>query len=103
MIKLTDRQKEVFDFMVEYFLINHSMPTMNVIARHFNFKSDNAGFEHVKAICRKGFLKRTRNGERSAYEFTVDPNDNESVFMSMWVKKDHEQTVKDFADKLDRG
>jgi repressor LexA len=55
---LTTRQKEILDFMKDQ-VGNHGFPpTVSEIQKHFFFKSPNAAEQHLKALVRKGWIKR---------------------------------------------
>jgi len=53
---LTERQREVFDFVVAHQQQEGMPPTRADIARHFGFRSPNAAEEHLRALARKGVL-----------------------------------------------
>ena len=60
---LTKRQEEILDFIVERVRDEGFPPTLKEIAGRFGLASPNAARDHVLALERKGFLKRT--GEKS--------------------------------------
>ena len=60
---LTKRQEEILDFIVERVRDEGFPPTLKEIAERFGLASANAARDHVLALERKGFLKRT--GEKS--------------------------------------
>jgi repressor LexA len=55
---LTDRQKEVLDFVRDRRLATGRMPSTREIQRFFGFASQTAAVNHLKALERKGFLRR---------------------------------------------
>ncbi|MFQ5867132.1 MAG: transcriptional repressor LexA [bacterium] len=55
--KLTLRQKEVLDFILERLHILGSPPTIREIARHFGFSSTGSPRVHLRALARKGYLR----------------------------------------------
>lgn len=67
--KLTTKQQAVYDFMQQYLVDNHNMPTRPDIARHFRVTT-NAAHEHVCALFRKGYLKDISNHSHAIYKFT---------------------------------
>ncbi len=69
---MTEKQKDVYDYMFKFFHEEFAMPTMQQIAAKFKFKSPTASAEHVKAICRKGFLEKRKLGvsDKHRYSFT---------------------------------
>jgi repressor LexA len=61
---LTPRQREVLEF-IKRFLDEHSYPpTVREIGRHFGFVPRSV-FDHLKALERKGYLKREATKSRS--------------------------------------
>jgi repressor LexA len=60
---LTKRQEEILDFIVGRVRDEGFPPTLKEIAEQFGLASPNAARDHVLALERKGFLKRT--GEKS--------------------------------------
>lgn len=53
---LTERQREVFEFVVAHQQQAGMPPTRADIAKHFGFRSPNAAEEHLRALARKGVL-----------------------------------------------
>jgi len=63
-LKLTPKQSDVFKFIKRFQANNGYPPTRQEIAKNFKFKSVNAATDHVKAIERAGWIKRTPNINR---------------------------------------
>lgn len=55
---LTQRQREVLGFVREWRSRKGKMPSTREIQRHFGFASQTAAVNHLKALERKGFLRR---------------------------------------------
>ncbi len=68
---LTRRQEEILDFVVSRVRDEGFPPTLKEIAERFGLASANAARDHVLALERKGFLKRT--GEKSR-ALSLDPS-----------------------------
>lgn len=64
---LTPKQADVLAFMREFFAENDQLPAGPEIARHFGFRSPNAGFEYLVALEKKGCIERNAVGR---YRFT---------------------------------
>jgi len=64
MRNLTDRQKQVLEFIRDFIRTNRYPPTIREIAEHFGF-SVKGGYDHVKALQRKGVLKCRGNRSRA--------------------------------------
>ena len=58
---LTERQTEVFDWMIEHFRLHGMPPTMNEVAVTFGFRSQNSVRAHYDALERKGYIKRVKS------------------------------------------
>jgi repressor LexA len=75
---LTQRQREVFNFIREFIRLNRYPPTIREIATYFGF-SVKGSYDHVKALEKKGFLICHENRSR-AIEITRDADaDREEV------------------------
>ena len=64
MEKLTERQKKIFDWIIEFVRKNSMPPTVREIGAAFEI-SPAGVFGHLKALGRKGCLKRGKLGARS--------------------------------------
>jgi repressor LexA len=62
---LTDRQREVFEFIRDCFREHSCPPTVREIARHFNFNSPKAATDHLNALERKGYIHRRAHTARN--------------------------------------
>ncbi|MEM7396770.1 MAG: S24 family peptidase, partial [Verrucomicrobiota bacterium] len=71
MQQLTDRQKQVLDYITERQQMQGETPSMREIAEHFGFRSMNAARDHIRALCRKGALEQAPRQARSLR--TVSP------------------------------
>jgi repressor LexA len=61
---LTQRQREVFDFIREFIRLNRYPPTIREIATNFRL-SVKGSYDHVKALERKAFLRCHENRSRA--------------------------------------
>ncbi len=57
MKELTERQKQILDFIQHRQDFEKLTPTLREIAAHFHFSSPNAALAHVQALRAKGFIK----------------------------------------------
>jgi repressor LexA len=69
---LTDRQRQILDFIQRKQFADALTPTLRDIAAHFRFRSPNAALAHVQALMAKGFLKNLPGRARSLQ--VVDPD-----------------------------
>lgn len=67
--ELTDRQREVLDFIVEVLRESGYPPTVREIANHFGMASAYGVQRHLEALQKKGFLRR----EAGARAMTLAP------------------------------
>jgi repressor LexA len=59
MNQLTDRQKRVYEYIVEHARKHGFPPTRSDIAIAMGFKSDNAAQEHLEALQKAGYIELT--------------------------------------------
>ena len=62
---LTERQKQVYLFIESKILTQGYGPTVREICEHFDIKSPNGVVCHLKALERKGLIKRASNKSRA--------------------------------------
>jgi len=67
MKELTARQRQILNFIRSKQDSEGLAPTFREIAAHFRFRSPNAALAHVRALCRKGFLKYLPGRARSLF------------------------------------
>ena len=65
MKELTERQKQILEFIRRKQDSERLTPTLREIATHFRFSSPNAALAHVQALLAKGFLKNLPGRARS--------------------------------------
>ena len=61
---LTEKQSDIFDYLVECIRDEHYTPTVREIADRFGIKSTNAVRNHLEALERKGYLSRKPGASR---------------------------------------
>ncbi len=62
---LTKRQKQILDYLTDYFEANGYAPSFEEIARHFRFSSLATVHEHLENLKRKGYIRKSYNESRS--------------------------------------
>jgi repressor LexA len=77
---LTERQREVYNFIRSFISSNRYPPTIREIASNFRF-SVKGGYDHVKALERKGYLRCRQNRSR-AIEVTGEREDDKESRLS---------------------
>lgn len=55
---ITDRQKEILDFIIEKKVPDFSPVTVREIAEEFNFKSTHTAQKHLRALAKKGYIQQ---------------------------------------------
>jgi len=63
--KLTDRQRELLEYLRQYQRANGVMPSTRDIQRHFGFSSQTAAMSHLRALEKKGVIQRHPNKARA--------------------------------------
>jgi repressor LexA len=61
---LTDRQKAIFDFILEYRRQNNCSPSIPEIQKAFQIRSPNGVVGHLQALQAKGYIRRGQRGSR---------------------------------------
>ena len=77
---LTQRQKEILDFIKTYIAKNSISPTLTEINKEFGLGSTSAAFQHVEALQRKGYLKKLPYQTR-AISVVEDNDDIKEIFI----------------------
>ncbi len=72
--QLTRKQKQFFDFIVEYKKEHDVWPTYREIADAFNYKSPNSVTQNIQALLKKGYLVKTDDDE-----YDIHPNYEENL------------------------
>lgn len=65
MKKLTDKQTAILDYIKGFIADNGYSPIAKEIQSRFGYASQNAAIEHINAIEKKGYIKRTPKIARS--------------------------------------
>src|SRR5688572_10561241 len=71
---LTDIERRILDFMVEYLRSNTYQPSIREIGERFGIKSTKTVSEHLQALADKGFLERDPSRSRGVRILGVDLN-----------------------------
>jgi len=58
LVQLTRKQKEFFDYIIDYKNEHDVWPTYREIAEEFNYKSPNSVTQNIQALLKKGYLVR---------------------------------------------
>lgn len=61
--KMTDRQREVYDFIIQSIRDRGCPPTLREIGAHIGSAAPNAAVSHIEALIKKGYI--TRSAEKS--------------------------------------
>jgi repressor LexA len=76
---LTKRQEEILNFIRSHIQYSGFPPTISEIQAQFSFKSPNAVQEHLKALVRKGRIRRNPNQWRGLELIASNKGRDESV------------------------
>lgn len=71
MRELTERQKEIFDFILTSVREQGFIPSMREICEAFGFASTNSVHTHLNALAKKGYISR-RPGKARSFELAPD-------------------------------
>lgn len=72
--QLTRKQKQFFDYIVDYKKEHDVWPTYREIAEAFNYKSPNSVTQNIQALLKKGYLIKTDDEE-----YDIHPNYEENL------------------------
>jgi len=64
MHNLTEKQRSVLTFVKSFIANKGYPPTRNEIARHFEYRSDNAVQDHLRGLAKKGAIEVARGVSR---------------------------------------
>ncbi len=64
-MSLTRRQKEIVDYIAAFIDSRGYSPSIEEIGHHFGFASPNAVFKHLKALEKRGYIRRHSHAARS--------------------------------------
>lgn len=68
---LTDRQKEIFDFISNHLIREGVSPSLREIGRYAGITSLNGVNDHLKALMRKGWLRHSGKGRARGYALSA--------------------------------
>jgi len=69
---LTETERKILDFMVQYLRQNTYQPSIREIGEHFEIKSTKTVSEHLQALADKGYLERDPSRSRGVRILGVD-------------------------------
>ncbi|MEZ5277465.1 MAG: transcriptional repressor LexA [Opitutaceae bacterium] len=72
---LTDRQREILDFVRHYAMERGYWPSFREIQKHFGFRSTNAVMGHLRALESKGAIERVPGQARTFRIVPEEPDD----------------------------
>ncbi|MFA5927992.1 MAG: hypothetical protein WC838_01655, partial [Candidatus Margulisiibacteriota bacterium] len=70
---LTEKQQDILDFINRYLETNSYPPALREIAKKFKFRSVTAVVDHLKALEKKGYIKRGKDLSRALEVLTFKP------------------------------
>jgi len=78
---LTKRQKQVLDFISEFYSENDYYPSYREIGKNFNLSSSSTVASHINSLKEKGYLDKSFNKARSIELLTDEPQFQEEVHL----------------------
>ena len=76
MTELTDKQKDILNFLRKFTAENGYPPTVKEVMAKFNFASPTAVTTHLIALEKKGFVKKTGNRARGSVPVNILKNND---------------------------
>jgi repressor LexA len=80
---LTQKQREIYEFLKDVQKNGEPAPSISEISKHFGFLSSRSARDHLKALERKGFIRRDANKARSIRVLEVVDNKTRSVALPL--------------------
>lgn len=72
MTELTEKQREIYNFLTRFMTENGYPPTVKEIMIHFNFASPTAVTTHLTALEKKGYVKKTDKRARGSVPISAN-------------------------------
>jgi len=70
-VYLTEKQREVYEFIKRYIDIHDIAPSYEEIKNHFGFRSISTVFDHIRMLERKGVLLRGGSNQKRALQLVT--------------------------------
>ena len=83
MVTLTEKQKEIYNYLQEVWRAGGPSPTISELSEHFGFRSTRSARDHLKALERKGVIRRDANKARSIRFFENEAEMSHSVSLPL--------------------
>ncbi len=64
---ITQRQAQIFEFIVDQIATNYTPPTLREMMAHFGITSPNGISCHLRALVAKGYLRHLKDGGGRCY------------------------------------
>ncbi len=79
MKRLTDRQREIYDYLVQHYKEYGYPPTIREIGFRFSIRSTKGVVDHLNALERKGYIKRAMGKSRALELNYIEPEDHQGI------------------------
>lgn len=73
--RLTEKQRWILDFVVEFLRKNGAAPTLREIGARFGIRSTNGVDDHLTALEKKGYIRREMYGSSRAIRIVREDGD----------------------------
>lgn len=80
---LTQKQREIYEFLRDVQKNGEPAPSISEISKHFGFRSSRSARDHLKALERKGVIRRDANKARSICVLEVVDHGAQSVALPL--------------------
>src|ERR1700730_1190671 len=100
--KLTERQREIYDFIRDKIESRGYGPTVREIGLGFDIKSPNGGMCHLNALVKKGLILREKNAARAIQLVAHRPPGAELPLLGL-VAAGSPMAAEEQAERLDFG
>lgn len=102
-IKLTDRQQQVLDLLIDFRQVHGFPPTTMELSEMLGCRSHNAAAEHLRALEKKGVITRLRGTSRGIYINAPDPEHDAAELLRALVAGEENARERAIAYLHDKG
>ncbi|ENW9433292.1 LexA family transcriptional regulator [Salmonella enterica] len=102
-IKLTDRQQQALDLLIDFRQVHGFPPTTLELAEMLGCSSPNAAAEHLRALEKKGAITRFRGASRGIYVNAPDTEHDAAELLRALVAGEENARERAIAYLHDKG
>lgn len=90
---LTQKQQDIYDFIVSYYKENKSFPSYRKIAKAFGFTSIATVYQYVQALIQKGYVVKNNHGVMSVPDVIQEVDKSKLKYINVPIVDEVEEGV----------